>query len=139
MEQSHVCEHTASSSHLGTTRTPKGVEFAHPFVPPPHVMLRKKGPTRCTKTQVRVPRNSSWQVATDMHTGQRPLEPHRNRYLLGPEALSLQAFWTPSPRDNLCLIFFPFTPVHPEEGRNLALLSVHLIPQASPLDRLTAC
>lgn len=37
-----------------------------------------------------------------MHTGQRPLEPHRNRYFLGREALSLQAFWTLSPRD----IFF---------------------------------
>lgn len=69
-------------------------------------MLREKGPTRCTKTQARVPRNSSWQVTTDLHTGQRTLEQHRNRYVLGREALFLQAFWILSPRDNLCLIGF---------------------------------
>lgn len=75
-----------------------------------------------------------------MHTGQRLLEPHKNCYLLGREALSLQAFWTLSLHDNLCLIFFFFsTPVHPEEGRDLALLSAHLTPQAPPPDRLTAC
>lgn len=44
-----------------------------------------------------------------MHTGQRLLEPHKNCYLLGREALSLQAFWTLSLHDNLCLIFF-FSP-----------------------------
>lgn len=86
-----IYEHTASSPHLSTPRTPKGVESAHPFICS-HVMLREKGPTRCTKTQARVPRNSSWLVTTDLHPRQRTLEPHRNRYLLGREALSLQAF-----------------------------------------------
>lgn len=112
------------------------MESAHPFVPP-HVMLCEKGPTRCPKTQDSIETlvgRSPWTCTQGSdfwsHIG--------NRYLLGREALSLQAFWTLSPRDNLCLIFF--SPRQSTlEGRILALPSVHLTPQASPPDRLTAC
>lgn len=97
------------------------MESAHPFVPP-HVMLCEKGPTRCPKTQDSIETlvgRSPWTCTQGSdfwsHIG--------NRYLLGREALSLQAFWTLSPRDNLCLIFFFPAPVHPGRQNSRAPLS----------------